>query len=317
MQQGPIPLVIAAVMRAGDDALFFELQAPDGAPLPPGSPGAHINLALPNGVSRSYSLLDAPPVPRAYRIAVKREPHSRGGSAWLHDRARVGDTLHAAPPANHFPLVEDARHSVLFAGGIGITPVWCMVRRLRRLGRSFELHYRARSRAGAVLFEEMADEDLRGRVHLSFSDEPAAPRLDIPTVVDLAPQGSHLYCCGPAGMIDAFRHACADVDPARVHMEQFSAETGPLTRGFTLRLNKSGRQLRIAPGDTILQRLREIGVQVPASCEQGVCGSCETRVVSGAPDHKDLILSEQERQSGAVMMICCSGALSPELELDL
>lgn len=317
MTPSKLPVRIGDIARAAEDALFFRLEPLDGQALPAATAGAHIDVSMPNGVTRSYSLLEADPQPRAYTIAVKRELASRGGSAWMHESARVGDTLVIAPPVNHFGLVEAAPHSVLIAGGIGITPVWCMARRLQQLGKSFELHYRARSRESAVLLDELHASGLREHVHLGFSDDASGRRPDIDAIVGDAPQGSHFYCCGPAGMIESFHGACRAVDPVRVHVEQFSADIGVLQTGFLLKLKKSGLELRIEPGDTILQRLRAMGLDVPASCEQGVCGSCETRVLHGCPDHKDLILSAQEKQAGTVMMICCSGALSPELELDL
>jgi vanillate O-demethylase ferredoxin subunit len=308
---------ISAIIRAADDALIFALNAPSGGSLPPSSPGDHINVFLPNGVSRSYSLLEAEARPTAYRIAVKREALSRGGSAWMHETARVEDVIHVSPPANRFPLREDAPHSVFFAGGIGITPIWSMVRALRKRSRSFQLYYRARSRANAVLLDALQADDLRDRLHLSFSEDAHWPRPDIGTIVRESPAGSHFYCCGPVQMMDTFRAACTHVDSEYVHCEQFSAEAALIERGFLLKLRRSRRQLRIHPGETILQRLRGLGLQVPASCEQGVCGSCETRVLGGRPDHKDLILSPEEKRAGAVMMICCSGSMSSELELDL
>lgn len=311
----PVPLRIHAIAYGADDVLLFDLRAPANGGLPPFEAGAHIDLRLPRGLIRSYSLLNDPVERHRYVIGVKREPDSRGGSAWLHGEARVGALIEVDGPSNHFALDESAPHAVFIAGGIGITPLWSMVQRLQRLGTPWTLHYRARSRGSAALLHELAGH--AGCVHLSFSDE-GAPSLNLAAVVAAAPEGAHFYCCGPAPMLEAFEAACAGLDPARVHLEYFAAKEAPATEGgFVVRLARSGRTIPVAAGSTILDALQAQGVPVPSSCQQGVCGVCETAVLSGTPDHRDLVLSEQERAAGRTMMICCSGSKTPELTLDV
>lgn len=311
-------LRIFSITIAAEDVLTFDLRSPVKADLPPFEPGAHINLHLPDGVVRSYSLLNDARERHRYVVAIKRELASRGGSAWMHDKARVAADIAVSGPSNSFALAPDAAHSVFLAGGIGITPLWSMAQWLSAQGKPWTLHYRAQSRSSAALLDELAHNRHAENVHLSFSDEPTTTRLDIKKVVACAPVGSHFYCCGPAAMIRAFEEACVDVEETRVHAEHFSALEAPATQGgFKVRLAKSGCVLDVRPGQTILAALKANGLTATSACQQGVCGECEVRVLGGAPDHRDLVLTATERAEGRSMMICCSGSLSPELELDL
>ncbi|WP_353506441.1 PDR/VanB family oxidoreductase [Variovorax sp. J31P207] len=317
-QDATLQARIRSVSYACEDVLLFDLRAPDGRPLPPFTAGAHVDVQLPGGLNRSYSLLNDPVERHRYVIGVKREASSRGGSAWMHDSARAGLLIDIAGPRNHFGLVEQAPHSVLIAGGIGITPLWSMAQRLQALQRPWTLHYRARSRSHAPLLEELSQNALADRVHLSFSDASDGARLDLASIVGQAPPGAHFYCCGPQPMIEGFEAATRAIEPERVHLEHFGAKEAPATEGgFAVRLAKSGRVIEIAPGQTILDSLRSCGVAVASSCQQGVCGLCETRVISGTPDHRDLVLSDEEKAAGQTMMICCSGSRSGELVLDI
>ena len=308
---------IHSITYAADGVLLFDLRSPDNAPLPEFTPGAHIDLHTRDGLMRSYSLMSDASDRHHYILGIKREVASRGGSAWMHEGVRPGAVLEVSGPRNHFALVEGAPYSVFIAGGIGITPLWSMVQRLRALGRPWELHYRARSRAAAPLLQGLAAFSEQGRVHVSFSDESSG-RLDIARVVRDTPAQSHFYCCGPVSMIEAFQTACAGIDLDRVHYEYFAPKEAPATGGgFTVRLARSGREIPVAVGQTILESLKACGLDVPSSCQQGVCGACETKVLSGTPDHRDLVLSDAEKEAGQTMMICCSGSLSQMIELDL
>lgn len=318
MSGSPQALRVHAISTAADDILTFELRSPAKAELAPFEPGAHINLHLPEGVVRSYSLLNDARERHRYVLAIKREAASRGGSAWMHDEARVGGLIPVSGPTNDFALVETAPHSMLVAGGIGITPLWCMAQRLEASGQPWTLHYRAKSRGSAALLDELAKPGFREHVHLSFTDEPETPRLDLEALVRTAPPGAHFYCCGPNAMIEAFDHACRDLPPDHVHAEHFAAVEAPATEGgYSVLLARSGRVLQVLAGQTILATLKAHGVEAPSACQQGVCGECEVKVLAGTPDHRDLVLTPQERASGRTMMICCSGSLSPELTLDL
>lgn len=310
-------LRIHAIRHAAEGVLLFDLRQPAGEELPGFQAGAHVDVHLPGGLARSYSLSNDPAERHRYVIGVKREPSSRGGSAWLHDAARAGTFLEVGSPRNNFALREDAPHSVLIAGGIGITPIWSMLQRLERLQRPWSLHYRSRSRSTAPFLAELAEASGNGRVDLSFSDEGAA-RMDLPDIVRKAPAGAHFYCCGPAAMMAAFRAACAEVASGRVHLEHFSAtQDAGESRGFVVTLVRSGREITVPPELSVLEALERCGIDAPSSCREGLCGACETRVLAGTPEHRDLVLSDAEKAAGQTMMICCSRAVSPRLELDL
>ncbi|HEY5412298.1 MAG TPA: PDR/VanB family oxidoreductase [Caulobacteraceae bacterium] len=309
------PLRLIAIRYAAQDTNLYEFAAGDGRPLPAYEPGAHIDLHLPDGAMRQYSLARPYRADQGYLVGVKLDAKTRGGSKWLHEAARVGSMFEVGGPRNNFPLQEDAPHTVLIAGGIGITPIWCMAQKLEEIGASFDLHYAVRDRADAAFLAEL--ERLAPRVKLHVDVEAEAV-LDVTAIVAAAPEGAHLYCCGPAPMLEAFEAAAGGRPPGQVHVEYFSApELEPLEGGFVVVLAKSGREFAVDPGSTILETLRAAGLSVTSSCEQGVCGACETRILEGVPDHRDLLLTPAEKASGKTMMICCSGSLSDRLVLDL
>jgi vanillate O-demethylase ferredoxin subunit len=307
-------LRLAAVRHEAAGIHSFEFRAPDGAALPAFTAGAHVDVHLPGGTIRQYSLCNAPHERDRYVVAVKRDAGSRGGSVWLHDHARVGAIFQLGAPRNHFALHEEAPHTVLIAGGIGITPIACMVQRLRALGRSWELHYSVRRRDEAAFLSSIGTQ----HVHVHVDAEHGGVPLPLACIVDAAPAEAHLYCCGPGPMLDAFESAAAVRPSSHVHVERFApAQAAATEGGFTVKLARSGGAVRVAPGCTILDALREHGIHVPASCEQGICGTCETRVLAGRPDHRDSLLSGDEKAANNVMMICCSGSRDDVLVLDL
>lgn len=313
-----LKLRLHAVTYAAADVLFFELRSPNGEVLPVFTAGAHIDVYMSTGISRSYSLLNDPAERHRYVVGIKLDPSSRGGSAWMHGFARVGAIFEIGRPRNNFELNEAAACSILIAGGIGITPLWSMIQRLDSLNRPWKLHYQARSKAAAPLIDQLTQSRYAQNVTLGFDDEPAQGALNIARIVQQAPIDAHFYCCGPAPMLKAYEAACAELDPSRVHLEYFAAQQLPsLAGGFQVRLARTGKVIAIAPGETILDRLLASGIQVPSSCRQGVCGVCETKVLAGVPDHRDVVLSEAEKRDGTSMIVCCSGALSDELVLDL
>lgn len=315
-REGFLALRLTAITYAAETISLFEFRRPDGGDLPPFTAGAHIDIDLPNGLSRQYSLANPEGERHRYVVGVKRDRASRGGSAYMHDQLRVGTIVEIGVPRNHFALVEDAPHVTLLAGGIGITPLWCMAQRLAARGRAWTLHYACRTRAECAFAAELAALGDHARFH--FDDEEGGRFLDPGAVVAGAPAGSHLYCCGPTPMIEAFEAAAAGLPAERVHVEHFTAAPlPPPPGGFVVELAKSGRSFPVLAGKTILDTLVEAGLNLPFSCEQGVCGTCETKVVSGVPDHRDLVLSESERAAGRTMMICCSGAKSDRIVLDL
>jgi len=311
---------IASVTAETDAIRVYELKPEEGASLPGFTAGSHVDVLLPGGLIRSYSLCNAQEERDRYLIAVSRDRASRGGSRLIHDTLKAGDSLSICVPRNNFGLFEEAAHSVLIAGGIGITPVWSMVQRLIRLERSWELHYCARTRADAAFLESISalDASASERIHLNFDHEPGAALLDIDALVRTAPDTSHFYCCGPTPMIASFERACALIAPDRVHVEYFTPKESASTGGgFSVKLARAGVTLEVPPGKSILQAILDTGLHVPHSCTEGTCGSCETVVLEGTPDHRDSLLSEAERASNETMMICCSGSVGPELVLDI
>lgn len=292
---------------------LYEFRDPAGAPLPPFEPGAHVDLHLGNGQVRQYSLANAAHERHRYVVGIKRDPQSRGGSAWVHESLRVGDLLAVSAPRCHFPLDETRAHTVLIGGGIGITPLACMAQRLRAIGKPFTLHYSVRRREEAALLDVLEGPELRLHV-----DVERGGLLDVPGLVAATPADAALYCCGPGPMLDAFE-AAARTRPELVwRVERFAGTADAASAGgYRVRLAASGKLVSVPAGSTLLDALRESGLQVPTSCEQGICGTCETRVISGRPDHRDALLSDEEKSSNRTMMICCSGSLDDELVLDL
>jgi ferredoxin-NADP reductase len=304
-----------AIRYVARDTSIYELTNVAGTPLPPYAPGAHIDLHLPNGIVRQYSLLEPEPSGETYSIAVKRDPASRGGSRSVHEELRVGQTLTISAPRNNFPLVENASHVILLAGGIGITPIWCMAQRLHKLGRSWALHYACRSRADMAFLDALAE---MGKAHFHFDDENQGKVLDVGSIVAGAPRDAHLYCCGPTPMLQAFEQATASWPRAQVHVEYFTPKPQPAKKGgFVVELARSGQEFVIPEGESILQVLLNAGVDVDYSCELGICGACEQRVLAGTPEHRDAILSEEEQAANTRVMICCAGCKSERLVLDL
>jgi tetrachlorobenzoquinone reductase len=310
-----IEVRLTAIRYAARDTSLFEFQRTDGKPLPPYEPGAHVDMHLPNGLLRNYSLIVAKPDPATYTFGIKRDPASRGGSRWIHEHLHVGATLTISAPRNNFRLREDAAHTILLAGGIGITPIWCMVQRLAELGRDWQLYYSCRSRSDMAFLNAL---EAMAPATLHFDDENAGQFLDIAGIVAGAPADAHLYCCGPAPMMAAFEAATASRPREQVHVEYFVPKQEAAKKGgFTVALARSGGEYFIPEGETILNVLLDAGIDVDYSCELGICGACEQRVISGTPEHRDSILSEEEQAENKRVMICCAGSKTDRLVLDL
>lgn len=313
-----LQLRLRQLRHEAEGVVSYEFVSPGDGALPPFTAGAHLDLHLPGGLVRSYSLANDPLERHRYLVAVDRAADSRGGSAWLHATPRPGDLFTATEPVNDFPLYEDAPLSIFIAGGIGITPFAAMARRLSALGRPWRLHYAARSPQRAPFardLQQLAGEP--GRVQLNFSDAGRG-RLDIAAIVRDAPAGAHLYCCGPGGMIDHFTALAAGLPAQRVHLERFGASQPAASGGgYEVVLARSARTLAVAQGKTLLDTLLDAGVPVQYSCSQGICGTCCTPVLEGTPDHRDEYLTAQEKASNRSVMVCCSGSLTPRLVLDL
>lgn len=303
----------------GADIREFTVRSESASPLPPFEPGAHVDVHLTADMIRQYSLVAVPANPAHYRIAVAREQAGRGGSAYMHDELETGDLLRIGMPRCHFALCDTGGHSIFIAGGIGITPIWSMVQRLSEEGKSWELHYAARTRAHAAYLDEIRHTASAqgGNVRTYFNLE-GDPLMDLSAIAAAASAGTQFYCCGPAGLLEAYRTACESLPEDHVHWEQFEAAApAAVEGGFVVELAKSGREIEIVKGQTILDALGAAGLSASYSCREGVCGSCETAVLAGTPDHRDAILTDAEKAEGRTMMICCSGSLSDRLVLDL
>jgi vanillate O-demethylase ferredoxin subunit len=307
---------VARIELQAEGVLSFELAHPWGRTLPGYTAGAHIDVHTPGGFLRTYSLALAPP-PGAvmrYVIGVKREAASRGGSAALHERVREGDLLAIGSPRNSFPLVPGARRHRLVAGGIGLTPLLAMAQQLARDGAAFELAVFARSAAHLAFAAEVRA--LGARLHF---DDPAAPqKIGLKALLAARADGEHLYLCGPAGFMRAAREAAAAWPDEAVHVEYFAppvAEGEASDEPFTLHLARSGVRVPVAADQSAVAALHDVGIEIPVSCEQGVCGTCVVPWLAGEPEHRDFCLSATERASK--LALCCVRSRGAALTLDL
>lgn len=309
---------VKSITHEADDVLAYELRACGEGELPPFTAGSHIDLVIDGIPLRSYSLLNDPAERHRYLIAVAKDPKSRGGSRLIHERLRCGDSLQISAPKNHFPLVDGAHRSVLIAGGIGITPLWSMAQHLSGKGAAWELHYFARNRCSAALLERMQDSIARGDSRLLLERDVEATLREIRDLFSADDGERHYYCCGPSGMIEAYKDLSRGIAGDRVHFESFvPLQEAATAGGYEVVLAKTGKTLSMEAGKSILDALGEAGVEVMSSCREGICGACEVRVIEGIPDHRDSILSDAEKQANKTMFVCCSGSRSPRLVLDL
>lgn len=299
----------------------FELSRVDGEPLPAFTACAHIDVHVAPGLTRQYSLCNPPQERHRYVIAVLREPASRGGSHGMHELLQVGGTLAIGEPRNLFELVPDADRYLLFAGGIGITPILAMAWSLAHQGRAFELHYCSRSAERAAFVRQLAEAPFANRVHTHFDDGSPGQKLDVAAVLGKPLAGQHVYVCGPGGFMDFILGAAATFGwPAeQVHREYFAVPqpAHDANQAFEVELARSGRVLEIPADKSVFEVLDAAGVQIDTSCEQGICGCCLTRVMAGIPDHRDQFMTDAERALNNQFTPCCSRSRSPRLVLDL
>lgn len=314
---------VTSALPVAQDIRLLTLAPVDGLPLPAYQPGSHIDLHLASGLIRQYSLCGPHGDSSRYAVAVKLEPKSRGGSKWVHEKLDAGAELRISVPRNNFPMAGHARHSILVAGGIGITPLISMARALQAQGQSFELLYFCRSTEHAAFRDELEDGLLStaSRFYLGLTREAVTEALHEALIS--RPEEGHLYLCGPRPFMDTVQEVAAQLGWPQdaVHLEYFSA-SGQATNaeaniGFQVALARSGVTVDVAADDTIVDALRRRGIDVETSCEQGVCGTCVTSVLEGTPEHHDCFLTTEEKTRGNCMAICISRSLSPRLVLDL
>lgn len=315
--------IAVKVQRKKQEALdiaSFELVKPDGSALPGFSAGSHIDVQVPGGLTRQYSLCNDAAEQHRYRIAVLRDPGSRGGSVGMHDAVKEGDTLQISEPRNHFPLVH-AQRTLLLAGGIGVTPLLCMAQRLATSGADFTLHYCARSAERTAFRDEIAASPYAQRVQYHFDDGDAAQKLQLEQELAKPDAGTHLYVCGPTGFIDWVVKTADRLgwSKEQVHLEYFGAAAQDTTgdRAFQVKIASSGAVYEVPADQTVVNALQAHGIEILTSCEQGVCGTCITRVLQGECDHRDLYFTDEEKSKHDQFTPCCSRAKSAVLVLDL
>jgi len=310
-------LRVASAAPAADGIRRFELTSPDGAPLAEFSPGAHLLLQAPNGMTRRYSISNPPAERQHYVIAVKREAHGRGGSASMVDEIRAGDLLHASLPRNEFALKASAGGYLFVAGGIGITPIRSMVHHVAATGDApFELYYLSRDPGSTAFRDDFGALPARGKVVVHHDHGDPQRSLDLWPVFE-KPRAAQIYCCGPPALMEAVRDMTGHWPTSAVHFEDFGTRNVARAAGdtsFTVRLGAAGAAIDVPAGVSILEALRACGHRIPSSCESGTCGSCRVKLLAGEADHRDLVLAESERRHA--IMVCVSRARSPELVLE-
>lgn len=315
-------VVVREVVRATDDVAVFRLARPAGKPLPDWQPGAHVDVILGEGLERQYSLCGDPADRDSWTIAVLREPESRGGSSYLHDQVTEGSRLEVRGPRNEFPLAPAPEH-LFIAGGIGITPLLPMIRHLAAVGTPWRLVYGGRRASSMAFVEELSALDASGchtggRVTLWPEDERGLIDLDGLLGEPLA--GTKVYCCGPGALIDAVEERCGDWPSGALNVERFRPKDGALDgerTTFQVQLDASDLTLTVGADQTIAEVVEAAGVDIMTSCREGTCGTCETTVLDGVPDHRDSLLTDDEKAANDTMMICCSRSQGPLLVLDL
>lgn len=321
MNRSTIQVRVSRKETVATDICAFELVSADGAPLPAFSAGSHVDVHLPSGMTRQYSLCNDSGEHHRYVLGVLRDSSGRGGSKTMHDLVKEGDFLEISAPKNHFPLASGAKRSLLLAGGIGITPILCMAERLANVGDAFEMHYCTRSQERTAFYDRIQQAAYAASVAFHFDDGGAEQRLDLPALLASPEPGRHLYVCGPKGFMDAVLNTAraAGWTADHLHYEFFSAEVEKRADdgSFEVKLASSGKTIAVAKDCTVVQALADIGIEVQTSCEMGVCGTCITRVLEGEPDHRDMYLTPEEQAKNDQFLPCCSRSKSPMLVLDL
>lgn len=317
MNPGKCSFVVRGLRLEADAVLAVELAPADGTPSPTWEAGSHIDLVVGDGSSRQYSLCGTPGAP-SWRVAVLQEDSGRGGSRWVHEVLRPGQRVEVGGPRNHFAL-EDASSYVFVAGGVGITPLLPMMASATEAGADWILHYYGRSRSSMAFVEELSRYGDRVKLH---PGDGSARRPDAAELLADVRPGTFVYACGPRRLLDTLDSAAADGGwDAQLRTELFTAPgadpDAPSPDSFDVLLESSGRELHVPADRSLLSVLVDAGIDMVSDCEEGICGSCETRVLAGTIDHRDHVLTPQEREIGDCMMVCVSRAAGPRLTLDL
>ncbi|GAA2864356.1 PDR/VanB family oxidoreductase [Pseudonocardia halophobica] len=307
--------VVAAIEAEADGIVSLRLEPAVGEKMPAWEPGAHVDLVLGPDLERQYSLCGDPTDLSSWRLGVLREPESRGGSAYVHDTLAVGDQVVCRGPRNNFALVE-ADEYLFVAGGIGITPILPMIAACEAAGKPWRLFYGGRQESSMAFRAELAAYGDR----VVFWPQDTHGLLDLPAILGTPTEGTAVYCCGPGVLLDAVEQQCAVWPAGSLHLERFRPKEGALDGAnvpFEVELDASGITLTVGADQTMAEAIEAAGVDLPTSCREGTCGTCETYVLEGEPEHRDSYLSAEEQESGEVVMPCCSRSRSPRLVLDL
>jgi vanillate O-demethylase ferredoxin subunit len=304
-----------------DSISVFELVDADGKDLPAFTAGAHIDVHLPSGLMRQYSLCNPASETGRYQIGVLNELESRGGSKDMHENVREGDVLTISEPRNQFELCPVAEKSLLLAGGIGVTPLLCMAETLSDQKAEFEMHYCTRTKKSTAFMDRLNRSRYASRVFHHFDDGGEDQSFDMKAVLSKFDDTKHLYVCGPQGFMDAILNTARQIGwkEDNLHYEFFSAQdlSEDGDAAFDLELRKTGKIITVAKDQTVVEALEAIGIEIEVSCEQGLCGTCELRVVAGTPDHRDVYLTAEEQALNQTFMPCCSRSKTPKLIVDL
>ena len=315
-QSDPMPLRVTRNEKIADGIHLLEFRDASGGALPEFTAGAHIAIHLPTGLIRKYSLCNDPAERERYQVAVKREANGRGGSIDLIDNTKAGDTLMVAEPVNDFALPPRATDFLFIAGGIGVTPMMAMIHELKAAGKRFRLFYFNRTPEMTAFREALSAPELKDSVTIHYDQGDPARSFDLKPILAERRNREHLYCCGPRPLMEAVRAMTDHWSSTAVHFEAFSeAETHKASdKPFKVKLARTGAVLDVPVTKTILEVLRENGLEVPSSCETGTCGTCRTKYLVGIADHRDLVLAEHEKAD--TIMICVSRAKTDEITLD-
>lgn len=312
-------VVIKDIIPLTSQILGFELVAKNGSSLPQFSAGSHIDVYLENGLTRQYSLANCSTETNRYVIGVLNDLNSRGGSKYIHETFHVGKTIQISEPRNLFPITQCTETALLFAGGIGITPICAMAHELKAKNIEFELHYFAKCQE-AVAFAQELEQNFQGRVYLHLDDVPES-RAEMHLLLEQPASCKHLYVCGPNGFMDFVMQSAkqAGWDDGQIHKEHFVGvgATAESDEEFIVEVHATGQQFTIPKNLSVIQVLEDNDIFIPVSCEQGICGTCITKVLAGEPDHRDMYLSEAEKAANNQFLPCCSRAKTKKLVIDI
>jgi len=302
----------------GGNIAVMEFESATSTTLPKVEAGAHIDVHLPNGMVRQYSLCQNPNDEGKFRLGILRDPESRGGSVSAFDEIKDGMQIQVSEPKNLFPLLK-AKHSVLIGGGIGITPLITMAYQLAHEGASFELHYCGASPENCAFVDEIRNGELAKYTTFHFKSEGASHRAFFESAIKDIDSESHIYTCGPVGFMDWVINLATthDFPEQQIHKEYFQVETDTSGDSFEVVAERSGKIIMVEAGETILQALAKEGIEIEMSCEQGVCGTCMCDVIEGEPDHRDVYFTDEEKASNEQILVCCSRSKTPRLVLDI